>query len=409
MYPIPFRIVLGWHRENSPGAELAEQIRARFHGDDTGGRQDDSGVNTGSIRLDTDVIRRSRATYSWAWHGRTASGPNPVVHDRRTRTLVVALVDHRFANDPGYVAWLEDTAAKAVDPHHVIFPVIMAEGDDRRYAETGGTLFAQIQGLRYFLQPDPPLRPAHLMLRIAYEACRLLGGKGVRVFLSHAKADGLPLVQSFRSLIGDLAWLPYFYDVKDLAPGQNWANEIRKGVRDSALIIVRTGAYDGREWCRAEVDEALKHQVAMVCVEAAERAQRDQNPTYLNNIPVVRVTDGDLFRPLDALLREQLRCLILRRLHDLFVDDGRIDRDRTLLLVRPPELVDLFRMRDRLRGGIDQIVYPGPSMPHREREMLDEVARSMFSCTLKSTDDFYGSEVRPSSHHSPHSPESDVS
>jgi hypothetical protein len=387
VYPIPFQIVLAWHTDNAPGGELVEQIRARFHGDD---RQDDAGINTGSIRLDTDVVRRSKATHTWTWRERSVRGPSPLSLSPETSTLIVVLIDYHFAGDPGYVAWLEDTRKKATDSQHVIFPVVVMEGDDRRYAQTGGTLFSEIQGLRYYVQPDAPLRPAHLMLRISYEACRLLGGKGVRVFLSHAKADGLPLVQSFRSLISDLAWLPYFYDVKDLAPGQNWANELRKGVRDSAMIIVRTGAYDGREWCRAEVDEALKHQVAMVCVEAAERIQRDQNPTYLNNVPVVRITDGDLFRPLDALLREQLRCLILRRLHDLLSDRGWLNRDRTLLLVRPPELVDLFRFRDALDDGKDQIVYPGPSMPHREREMLEAVAKSMFSCVLRSTDDFYG-------------------
>jgi hypothetical protein len=390
MYPIPFQIVLAWHRDNASGVDLVEQIRARFHGDDAAGNHGDAGINTGSIRLDTEVVRRSRAMHRWTWRAGKFRGPLPLKLSQETSTLVVVLVDRHFAEDPGYVAWLED-ARKNVDARHVIFPVVVAEGDDRRYAETGGTLFSEIQGLRYYIQPEPPLRPAHLMLRISYEACRLLGGKGVRVFLSHAKADGLPLVQSFRSLISDLAWLPYFYDVKDLAPGQNWANELRRGVRDSAVIIVRTGAYDGREWCRAEVDEALKHQVAMVCVEAAERVERDQSPTYLNNVPVVRVSDGDLFRALDALMREQLRCLILHRLRDLLAERRRLDRDRTLLLVRPPELVDLFRFKDLLgRGKIDQIVYPGPSMPHLERAMLEEVASSMFSCKLKSTDDFYG-------------------
>lgn len=389
MFPVPFQLVLAWHPDNRAGAELVEQVRARFQGDDVGQGTHDAGVNTGSIRLDTDVLRRSKRRVVRSWKGEATRGPAAINFDADTCILVVVLIDTHFAGDAGYVAWLEEAHTMTRASRHLIFPVVIAEGDDRRYANSGGRLFSQIQGLRYFVQPDAPLRPAHLMLRISYEACRLLGGKGVRVFLSHAKADGLPLVHSFRSLISDLAWLPYFYDVKDLAPGQNWGNEIRKGVRESALIVVRTGAYDGREWCRAEVDEALLHGVAMVVVEASERIRRDQSPAYLNNVPVVRVTDGDLFRPLEALLMEQLRCLILRRLRDQLAERGKLDPRRTLLLVRPPELVDLFRFRAQL-NDTDHIVYPGPSMPHMEKDMLSEVARTLFGCELKSTDDFYG-------------------
>jgi hypothetical protein len=391
VFPIPFQLVLAWHPSSSTSAELAHRIRARFQGDDVENGAAEAGINTGSLRLDTDVVNRSTPAHAWHWKGHEYRGPLPLEADPETRTLVVAFIDRDFVSDAAYLAWLEDAHERIqANDHHVIFPVLMTEGDDRLYFAAGGKLLSQVQGLRYFSQPDAPLRPAHLMLRLVYEACRLLGGKGVRVFLSHAKADALPLVQSFRSLIGDLAWLPYFYDVKDLAPGQKWQHELRKGVRESALIIVRTGAYDGREWCRAEVDEALLHRVAMVVVETAERSHRDQNPAYLNNLPVVRVGDGDLFRPLDALLREQLRCLILRRLVEQLKARRWLTPKRTVLLVRPPELADLFRFKDEIGAGGKTIVYPGPSMPSNERQMLEAVAKAMFRCRLKSTDDFYG-------------------
>lgn len=391
MYPVPFQLVLAWHRRSPTATELVRTIRARFQGDDVGETVDEPGVNTGSLRLDVEVVHRSRATHTWSWLGHAVDGLRPLELGMETATLVVAFVDQHFAGDPGYVAWLEDVYQHCSEhPELVIFPVVIAEGDDSKYTEAGGKLFSHIQGLKYFAHHEAPLRPAHLQLRLVFEACRLLAGKGVRVFLSHAKADGLPLAHSFRSLIADLAWLPYFYDVKDLAPGQNWQNELRKGVRESALIILRTGAYDDREWCRAEVDEGLRHQVAMVVVETAAQLERDQNPSYLNNLPVVRVSDGDLFRPLDALLREQLRCLILGRLLRGLADLGRIDLHRTLLLVRPPELADLFRFRERFQRDINLIVYPGPPMPKPEGEILAEVALKMFGCRMASTDDFYG-------------------
>jgi len=393
MFPVPFQLVLAWHPTNTAMGDLVEEIRARFQGDDSDTSDPNHGVNTGTIRLDADVRWYRLRQHQWQWQGRSVRGPRPLELLPQAHTLVVALVDRNFATDPGYVAWLEDAREKASGHSCVIFPVVVAEGDDQTYGESGGRVFTTLQGLRYFRQPDAPLRPAHLMLRITYEASRLLGGKGVRVFLSHAKVDGLPLVQSLRSLITDLAWLPYFYDVKDLAPGQDFGHELRKGVRESALIIVRTGAYDGREWCRAEVDEALQHRVAVLVVEASDRVQRDQNPTYMNNLPVVRVTDGDLFRPLDALLREQLRCLIVRRLVERLGEERRLNPARTLLLVRPPELADLFRFEKELKKNrVDTIVYPGPSLPHWEGSMLAAVARKMFGCQLKSTDDFYGQE-----------------
>jgi hypothetical protein len=400
-YPVPFRLVLAWHPDDQTASDLVSKIRARFHGDDLDNGGDDRGINTGAIRLDVDVVRRSRRNEDWEWNGARVRGPSPLDLQSETQHLIVVFVSHQLASDPGYVAWLESqhealkTARKREgdekEPKDVIFPVLMTEGDARHYSDSGGRLLNDIQGLRYDVQQEAPLRPPHLMLRLVYEACRLLSGKGIRIFLSHAKADGLPLVQSMRSLIGDLGWLPYFYDVKDLAPGQHWQEELRRGVREGALIILRTGAYDGREWCRAEVSEALDRRVAILAVEAAESTRRDRSPAYLNNIPVVRVTDGDLFRPLESLLREQLRCLIVGRLVDLLAVRNRLDLNKTLVLVRPPELDDLFRFRQTIEEkGKTDIVYPAPSLPRVEREMLEEVAEKILGCKLSSTDDFYG-------------------
>lgn len=399
-FPVPFRLVLAWHPGNRTAAGLVEQIRARFQGDDFSDGHAESGINTGALRLDVDVVRRSARKHPWAWCDVELQGPRPVKLEGRTQHLIVAFIDHRFAADPGYVAWLE-AQHKAIGRQRarkgserlkdVIFPVLMTEGDRRQYSESGGRLFDDVQGLRYDLQPDAPLRAPHLMLRLVYEACRLLSGNGMRVFLSHAKSDGLPLAQSMRSLISDLEWLPYFYDVKDLAPGQHWQEELRRGVRNGALIILRTGAYDGREWCRAEVSEALQNHVAILAVEAAGNARRDRSPAYLNNIPVVRVADGDLFRPLEGLLREELRCLVHKRLVEGLMQQRRLPRRGTLVLVRPPELDDLFRFRDKIKKeGISRIVYPAPTLPRVEREMLEEVASALVGCTLASTEDFYG-------------------
>jgi hypothetical protein len=90
----------------------------------------------------------------------------------------------------------------------------------------------------------------------------------LKLFISHAKMDGLPLARALKHQIGELAWLPKFYDADDLPPGSDWQAELEKNVGASLIVMLRTEEYDNRHWCQQEVLWADEYATPAVLVDA---------------------------------------------------------------------------------------------------------------------------------------------
>jgi hypothetical protein len=99
-----------------------------------------------------------------------------------------------------------------------------------------------------------------LALRLLHEGRVLLAGAlppapgckagYLRLFISHAKIDGLPLAHALKHQIEALGWLQDFYDVDDLPGGCDWQAELERGVGSSLIVMLRTEVYESRPWCR---------------------------------------------------------------------------------------------------------------------------------------------------------------
>jgi hypothetical protein len=137
------------------------------------------------------------------------------------------------------------------------------------------------------------MRPAIAALRTLQESRKLLAAAlpsdasgrpaGVlRLFISHAKLDGLPLAQSLKHQIGEMSWLKSFYDIRDLADEADWERTLEDAATSATLIILRTEAYDGRPWCRQETLWAEEAAVPTVLVVQG-RACRTRRASCLSN------------------------------------------------------------------------------------------------------------------------------
>lgn len=78
----------------------------------------------------------------------------------------------------------------------------------------------------------------------------------LKIFLSHAKADGTGPAQSIRDYIYSHTQLAAFYDENDIAFGSAFA-QVLEGDLDAhetaAMIAVRSARYASRPWCRREL------------------------------------------------------------------------------------------------------------------------------------------------------------
>lgn len=180
------------------------------------------------------------------------------------------------------------------------------------------------------------------------------------IFLSHSKQDLEREPRVVKTLLTHLtatqpekAW----FDSGDISTGSRFANEIKKGVEDAALLAVATDSYSSRSWCRREVLLAKHYQRPFVIVDAVQERETRRFP-YSGNAPVVR-WKGLPQEVVDLLLREALR--------HAYAEESlkQRKRDGDVVFTVGPELVTVV---DRDKG--QTILYPDPPLGPEELAVL---------------------------------------
>jgi hypothetical protein len=303
--------------------------------------------------------------------------------DSFCHTLIVIWADEHLADrcSSTFSDWLAEcwNVIQASEGRHSI--IIVAR--DERIAEEWtrkNPNFANLQLLYLHELGERAIRPATFALRLLHES-RLLLSSGVppigdpakpqgflRLFISHAKMDGLPLAHALKHQIASLAWLQSFYDAEDLPSGSNWKRELERGVGSSLIIVLRTEAYDSRYWCQQEVLWADEYAVPAVLVEGRTGLQHSAGTLPLDRLPTVRIPDGNLVRILFLALREGLRFLyFLRRVEEMRRAGDLPTPSELRIFSFPPSMPALLRACRYLSSVPDQsipriILYPDPPL-----------------------------------------------
>jgi TIR domain len=253
--------------------------------------------------------------------------------DSFCHTLTVILIDPKFTKegDAALWEWLADCWGRVdgSNGRHAIVAVAMDEKSGEDFYGKRQPL-QELQLLQVYALGEKALRPAMLALRVLHESRILLANalaltpppgspRGfLRLFISHAKIDGLPLAQALRYQIKTIGWLQSFYDADDLPAGSNWQRELERGVGSSLIVMLRTEIYDSRHWCQKEVLWADEYATPAVLVEARTGLQHSAGSLPFERVPVVRIPDGNLVRVLFLALREGLRFLhFMRRVEEM--------------------------------------------------------------------------------------------
>lgn len=82
---------------------------------------------------------------------------------------------------------------------------------------------------------------------IRYIKKDMLQGK-LKLFISHAKRDGLATAENFRNSIRSKTKLDSFFDKNDIIEGVDFENQIRENVESSLLMVLDSDAYGIRQW-----------------------------------------------------------------------------------------------------------------------------------------------------------------
>lgn len=259
-----------------------------------------------------------------------AAPPHSVAQtlDGFAHTLTLVLVDSEFLRngDAALWDWLAEcwSHVDASNGRHAMVVLPMEERLGDQFCRKHPALQTlQVRAVQEF--GERAIRPAMLALLLLHE-CRVLLARALpiqmipgqpigylRLFISHAKIDGLPLAQALKHQIASIPWLSSFYDADNLPAGCNWQQELERGVGSSLIIMLRTEVYDSRHWCQQEVRWADEYATPAVLVDARTGLNHPAGVLPLDRVPSVRIPDGNLLRILYIALREGLRFLHFAR------------------------------------------------------------------------------------------------
>jgi hypothetical protein len=372
----PFIVIyVAWHPEFADGPVIAKALYDHYR------RELYENVAGGT---GLSVIYRSTP-------GPGSDVPISIDFDDAETSAIILLIDERWAADPVWVAWgrelMDRTDAAGLGAR--VFPVA-TDGAATR-------LGMAEQALRWDKWAGIELeeRERRLIAGLTYQFCRMLRSylerlkrpteedealeqylRKVEVFLSHSKHDnhGEHIAKLIRDHLyqGEGDSLASFFDVHDIPAGLRFNKVILQRVKVSAVVAIHTDSYSSREWCRREIIEAKRWNVALVVANCISDLDERSFP-YMGNVPVVRM-DPDAADRIDyivsRLLDEVLKDFLWRCRVELAA--GAASND-VVFLPRPPELISLVGLPEQAETNAT-LVYPDPPIGAEEQRLFEKIA-----------------------------------
>lgn len=203
----------------------------------------------------------------------------------------------------------------------------------------------------------------------------------VRVFVSHTKRfsleepdheNGPYLFDKVREEISKTK-LSAFFDAQDLQSGAEWEAELDRNAANSALLMVRTDKYSGREWTQREVLVAKKASMPIVGIYAFTTGE-ERGSFLMDHIPSVPCNVQDplpgIRMALNRLVDEALKRTLWNAQTVYLKKDG-----FDWLPTHAPEPVTLTPWLIEHKRGVPNddhvwILHPDPPLGPQEREVV---------------------------------------
>ena len=182
---------------------------------------------------------------------------------------------------------------------------------------------------------------------------------GLKLFISHAKIDGVAMAKSLigvlrqlREADGEPSSFAYFYDHEHIARGMVWREVLNTEASQSVLLALRTESYESRYWCRREFLLAESRGMPILVVDLRKEQYHDSALLPFDVVPSVRVHDGNLIRVVLHAMAAHLRAL-------------RVQREAPTGVAVLPHRPSVYSLGGVSQGGggIHTIAYPGPRLP----------------------------------------------
>ncbi len=216
----------------------------------------------------------------------------------------------------------------------------------------------------------------------------------VKLFISHAKADGEALAIKIRDYLNSGSSIKTFFDAVDIAPGYDFTTEIGGSIQRSALLVVLTDAYATREWCKKEVIKAKSENKPIIVINALQVGEPRSFP-YLGNSPTLRWNEDELEEMVGVALLEILNQLYqemhLSNIANSLNANGE-NQDEIIIWPNQPELFSFINIlkkfesrtalvktdkkkppKDEDKKGERVLLYPDPPLGEDEKNIIRDL------------------------------------
>ncbi len=232
------------------------------------------------------------------------------------RVLYILLINEKMVDEQAWIDVLE-IVASALPKEQGLRNALCFVSSEEAQNRLPGKL-RERQSKESSVLGERRMRP-HTLALLALHRARLSLGvhpekNKLKLFISHAKVNGLFLAQAIIALIKQAPELEEWYDVYDLQNGGSWSDDIETAAANGILIAIRTEGYQQSSWCRREFETALAHGAPIVVVNALLNPSITPALLPYSAMPNIRIPDGNTNRILRAALREHLRLLLLETL-----------------------------------------------------------------------------------------------
>ena len=193
----------------------------------------------------------------------------------------------------------------------------------------------------------------------------------LKLFISHAKRDGLVVAENLRNSLRSKTKLDSFFDKNDIIEGVDFEKQIQENVKSSLLMVLDSDAYGTRQWCQKEIICAKKYGIPIVVVDMHSDVITRTFP-YMGNVPSIRLKDDNLDSAINLLLRTGLRYEYQKNYLTRIVKEGNDDDDFDILSYQP-ELLDMHMLEK------NNVLYPEPPVSEEERRILNSTKKNFIT------------------------------
>lgn len=304
------------------------------------------------------------------------NGPlEPIKYDVHQFVVIVALIDATFVldNDPPdlYSKYLRDIVNTA-PVNTLVIPIAFEK-----------SAFAlELNNLNFVRLYEKKNTKEFLINYIAHETTRHLyalekirtgSPPPLRLFISHAKVDGVDIAKQIKGFVESSFDLKTFFDANDIAIGYDFTKEIEDNIKTTVVIAIHTDNYSSREWCRREVLLAKLHNRPIVVLNCFKNGESRSFP-YMANVLTVHfssIEEGVLPLLITAIMKETLRLKYQELFTKYQIESLNIDVDLSESISGyPPELVTILSRREKLNGVF---IYPDPPIGIEEISVIKKL------------------------------------